>query len=302
MLLTWFLATRPQFFTITILPIILGTAVAWYTHHVFSPHYFALSLLAGLFAHASINVFNDYFDHLNQTDDVNQTPLTPYAGGSRMIQNGWLSARQTYYYALVLLLITIIIGIFLIWTRGVLLLGIGLIGVLSGYCYSAPPFSLQSRGLGELLVGVNFGVLIVIGAFYVQTQTITLSSMIAALPLAFMVAAILFINEYPDYIADKKTGKKNLVVRIGTAQARPIYWLLIASSFFSILLGVLSGQLPVLSLLSLLTIPYGIQATKIFYRYYEKPTALIPAIKITILLHALISLILIIAFFICVNC
>jgi len=297
-MLTWFLATRPQFFTITILPILLGTAIAWHSHHIFLPHFFVLSLLAGLFAHASINVFNDYFDHLNQTDDLNQTPLTPYAGGSRMIQNGHLSARQTYYYALILLLITIIIGIFLVWTRGIGLLWIGLIGIVSGYCYSATPCAFQSRGLGELLVGMNFGLLVVMGAFYVQTQTIILSSIIAALPLAVMVAAILFINEYPDYLADQKTGKKNLVVRLGTTQARPIYLLLIISHFLLILLGVWFEQLPLLSLLSLLTIPYGIQATKIFYHAYEKPTALIPAIKLTISLHTINSVILITAFLI----
>ncbi len=87
-------ATRPQFFTIIILPILLGTAIANRLQGVFLPLYFGLSLVAGIFTHAGINVINDYFDHLNKADDLNKTPLTPFAGGSRMIQKGILSAEK----------------------------------------------------------------------------------------------------------------------------------------------------------------------------------------------------------------
>jgi len=127
----WIKATRPQFFTVIILPILLGTAIANHLHGVFLPLYFGLSLLAGILTHAAINVLNDYFDHLNKTDDFNHTPLTPFAGGSRMIQKGILTPTETYRFGMLLLIIAISIGLFLVWARGLPLLWIGLIGILS---------------------------------------------------------------------------------------------------------------------------------------------------------------------------
>jgi len=97
-LITWIKATRPQFFTVIILPILLGTAIGNHLHGVFLPLYFALSLLAGILTHAAINVLNDYFDHLNKTDDLNHTLLTPFAGGSRMIQKGTTTNRNLSFW------------------------------------------------------------------------------------------------------------------------------------------------------------------------------------------------------------
>ena len=293
---TWIKATRPQFFTIIILPILLGTAIANHLQGVFLPLYFALSLIAGIFTHAGINVINDYFDHLNKADDLNKTPLTPFAGGSRMIQKGILSAEKTYRYGLLLLTIAVSIGLFLVWARGLPLLWIGLIGILSGYFYSAPPFSFHSRGLGEMLVGLNFGVLAVLGAYYVQTQTLNLTAIIAALPLTGLVAAILYINGFPDLVTDKQAGKNTLVVYLGKMQARPIYALLILFSFIAVVVGVIYHYLPLLSLISLLALPLGFKAIKTLYTHYDEPTKLIPAIKSTIMLHTLVSVFLILGF------
>ncbi|MDM8568862.1 1,4-dihydroxy-2-naphthoate octaprenyltransferase [Thiotrichales bacterium HSG1] len=292
----WVKATRPQFFTVIILPILLGTAIAWHLQGIFVPIYLVLSLLAGIFIHAGINVLNDYFDHLNQTDEFNHSPLTPFAGGSRMIQNGVFTVNETYWFGLILISIATIIGFFLISVRGLPLLWIGLFGVLSGYFYSAPPFSLIDKGVGELLIGLNFGVLAVLGAYYVQTQTLSTIVVVASLPLACLVTAILYINEFPDHNADKQAGKNNLVVRFGLTSARTIYVILIGLSFVTVAIGVMFNSLPLFSLTSLLALPLGFFAIKTLYNHYDKPTALIPAIKNTIMLHTLVSVILIIAF------
>jgi len=93
---TYFFATRPQFFTAIILPVGLGAAVAWYETGIFFLGYFFLSLIAAVFYHAGINVLNDYFDYLNGTDNINQTGLSPFTGGSRMIQNKIMTPGETY--------------------------------------------------------------------------------------------------------------------------------------------------------------------------------------------------------------
>lgn len=186
---TYFLATRPQFFTAIILPVSLGAAVAWHEHKIFFLGYFLLSLIAAIFYHAGINVLNDYFDYLNGTDNINSTSLTPFTGGSRMIQNKTITPKETYFLGSAFLMLGSIIGLYLAYERGFWLLLIGCTGLASGYFYTAPPLFLVGRGLGELLVGLNFGVLSVVGSYYVQAQGISIAAIFASLPLAFLIDA-----------------------------------------------------------------------------------------------------------------
>src|SRR3990170_4153434 len=187
---TYFLATRPQFFTAIILPVGLGAAVAWYETGIFFLGYFFLSLIAAVFYHAGINVLNDYFDYLNGTDNINQTGLSPFTGGSRMIQNKIMTPGETYILGALFLITGSIIGLYLAYERGIFLLLIGTMGLFSGYYYTAPPLFFAGRGLGELLVGLNFGVLSVAGSYYVQAQSISFTAIFASLPLLFLIAAI----------------------------------------------------------------------------------------------------------------
>ncbi|MEK7991835.1 MAG: 1,4-dihydroxy-2-naphthoate octaprenyltransferase [Thiotrichaceae bacterium] len=296
-LLTWVQATRPQFFTVMILPIMLGTMLAWREFQVFSPVLLGLSLLAGVLLHAATNVLNDYFDHLNQADEFNTEPLTPFAGGSRMIQNQILTPKETYYFGLMLLSIAMAIGLILVWLTGLGLLWIGLIGVLSAYFYSAPPFAFHSRGLGELLVGLNFGILTVLGAYYVQTQHFDMLPIIAAIPLACLVTAILYINEFPDYEADKKAGKNTLVVRLGLSAAQSIYVALIALSFIIVGMGAFTGYFPLATVIVFISLIEAKNAIQVLHQASDKPKELVPAIKNTIELHLMMSIVLIFSFY-----
>jgi 1,4-dihydroxy-2-naphthoate octaprenyltransferase len=293
---TWIQATRPQFFTVIILPIMLGTAIAWQQQRLFSAFYFCAALLGGVLLHAAINVLNDYFDHLNHCDENNQTPLTPFAGGSRMIQNGTLSPQQVHVYGMVLLLAGIALGLILVWLRGIPIFWIGLIGVLSGYFYSAPPFALCSRGWGEVLVGLNFGILPVVGAYLLQVHDVSFMPVFAALPMTGLVTAILYINQFPDYAADKQVGKANLVVRLGQLKAQILYEGLLIFSFLSLGLGIYFKVIPQLNLLSFLLMPLAGFAMWNLARNYATANALIPAIKSTIALHTVMSLVLILSF------
>ncbi len=295
-LATWIMATRPQFFTVIVLPILLGTVIAWSRQSVFLPEYFVLALLGGILAHAGINVLNDYFDHLNRSDELNREPLTPFAGGSRMIQRRLIAPREMFYYGLMLLGGVIFIGLFLVWSRGLPVFFLGLLGVLSGYFYSSPPLALNSRGWGEFLVGLNFGVLAVLGGYYVQVQRLDPVAVGASLPLAFLVAAILYINQFPDYEADREAGKRTLVVKLGRWRARPVFAALLAGGFFSLLVGVWLELIPLLALLALLALPLALRAIQVVYLAHDLKAALVPGIKNTILLHATISLLLMLAF------
>lgn len=281
----YFLATRPQFFTAIILPVGLGAAVAWYEHKIFSLSYFFLSLLAAIFYNAGINVLNDYFDYMNGTDNINRTGLTPFTGGSRMIQNKIMTPKETYLLGVALLIIGSIIGLYLVYERGMFLFFIGVLGLFSGYYYSAPPFFFVGKGVGELLVGLNCGLLSVVGSYYVQVQDVSTVVVFASLPLSFLIAAILYINEFPDYEADKAVGKKHWVVRLGKRNARWGFALLMAGAYASIVIGVIINLLPGIALFVILTGVFGINAVIGLFKNYEKFNEIIPSIKATIATH-----------------
>ena len=112
---------------------------------------------------------------------------------------------------------------------------LGLIGFISGFFYTAPPFRFASRkGLGELLIGLNFGPLMVVGSALVQTGKILPEALLAGIPIGFLVAAIVYVNEFPDHDGDKSTGKDTLIVVFGPEKARLGYVFLVVGAFVSL--------------------------------------------------------------------
>ncbi len=289
----FFLELRAPFLTASISPVFLGTAIAWATTGVFLLDVFLLTVIAGAFLHIAANVSNDYFDHTPEntgSDDINTEFVRPFTGGSRMIQLGLLTPREVLAESMVFFAITGLIGVYLALTRGILILVFGMIGAASGLFYSAPPFRLVKRGIGEIFIGLNFGVLMVLGSYYVQAQNILLEPILASIPTALLVAGILYINEFQDYAADRDSGKRTVVVRLGREKAAKGYAVLIAAVFVWIVVCVVSGLIAFESLLALTLIPLGYLGVRIMMREYEAPNRLVPANAATIMLHLLITL------------
>jgi 1,4-dihydroxy-2-naphthoate octaprenyltransferase len=275
----YLLATRPAFLTITLVGCVLGFATA--LDASFSWSLALLTLLLALLAHAGVNVFNDYYDHLNGTDEVNVDRLFPFTGGSRFIQNGVMSPRQTLVYALILFAGVIAGGLWLIATRGIGLFWIGLAGLLIGWAYSAPPLKLNSRGLGEICVAAGF-VLIVAGADFVQRGTLSLTPWLLGLPYALMVTNILYINQFPDRAADIQAGKLHWVARLPPETAARGYWLILMLSALTLIALVADGRLPLLALISLVAVLPAIKAGQMLSAHAAEPSQLGPALRMTI--------------------
>lgn len=275
----YLLATRPAFLTITLAGCLLGFASALEARFVWPLA--LLTLLLALLAHAGVNVFNDYYDHLNGTDAVNVDRLFPFTGGSRFIQNGVLSPRQILIYALILFALVIAGGLWLIATRGAGLFGIGLAGLLIGWAYSAPPLKLNSRGLGEICVAAGF-LLIVAGADFVQRGTLSATPWLIGLPYALLVTNILYINQFPDRAADIQAGKLHWVARLEPAVAARGYWLLVLLAAAFLIFLVVTGVLPRIGLVSLLFLLPAAKAGRMLSRHAAQPAQLAPAIQMTI--------------------
>jgi 1,4-dihydroxy-2-naphthoate polyprenyltransferase len=292
----WFLAVRMPFLTASISPVLLGGAIAWATKHEFSWGLLFLTILAGALMHLGVNVINDYFDHESTNDDINVEFIRPFSGGSRVIQMGLLSSLEMLVGAAVLFGLACAIGFYLAAVTGPWVLAFGVVGLISGVYYVGRPFYFGSRGIGELMVGLNFGTLMTLGAYYVQTERVDWTPVVAAIPLAALIAAVLYVNEFPDYAADKAVGKRTWVVRLGRPRAINVYAALMAIPYVSVLLAVIAGTLPVTGLLPLLTLPLAVRAVLVAYRYHSQPVELAPANALTIVTHLSVGLLLTLAY------
>ena len=285
---TWLVIMRLPFLTATFVPLLVGAAVANFLGYDVSWGWLGLTVLGGCLLHIGTNTANDYFDHTSGTDEANYNYMVPFSGGSRSIQMGLISSRGMLIVSLVAFALSAVVGVPLIQKAGMDVLWLGLIGFASGFFYTAPPFRFASRkGLGELLIGLNFGPLMVIGSFLVQTSgdlTHLFEAALAGIPIGLLVAAIVYVNQFPDHDGDKATGKNNLVVVFGPEKARIGYVLLVVGAFVSIIVMALNGIFPMLSLITLFTSIISVYTIRTLYKYYNN-RLLQPANAGTIGLH-----------------
>ena len=290
---TWVVIMRLPFLSATIMPILVGAAVAKFMGFSVDWAWLGLTILGGSLLHIGTNTSNDYFDHLSGTDNINYNYSNKgLNGGSRGIQMGLITPTGVRNLTIIVFALSILVGIPLIQKAGMQVLWLGLIGFLSGLFYTAPPFRFSSRkGLGELLIGLNFGPLMVAGSTLIQTGQLLPEAFLAGIPLGFLIAAVVYINEFPDHDSDKVTGKNTLIVVFGPEKARIGYVALVSGAFLSIVLLVLNGTFPSLILITLLASYFGITSIQTLYKYYND-RLLEPANWGTIIMHSVTGLLL----------
>jgi len=286
----WFAEMRAPFLTAAIVPVILGTCVAWALTGVFLLDVFLLTLIAGVCIHVGTNVANDYYDHKSGTDDINVDYVRPFTGGSRIIQKGWMSPREVFAEAMVFFALGGGIGLYLAYTRGWEVLILGIIGVGSGFFYTAPPFRFVSRGYGEVFIGLNFGVLMTLGAYFVQTQVLAWEAVYPSIPVAILITAVLYINEFPDHDADKAVGKRTIVVRLGRQRASKGYVVLMITTYLSVIVPIILNLTSWYTILGLATIPAAIMGSRYALVHYDKSMPLMPSYASTVINHLFMGL------------
>lgn len=281
----WIKELRLAFLTASVMPVLLATAIVRHEAGSIDWFLFALTLAGAVFLHLGTNVANDYFDHRSGNDPANTRFVRPFTGGSRLIQEGLISPGAVLATALCFFAAGLGIGVILAILRGPVVLLIGIVGLVSGYFYTAPPLRLAHRGFGELTVGVNFGLLIVMGTYYVQTGRFSAGSIVASLPLACLIAAVIIINEFQDSEADGAVGKRTLVVRLGTGRAVLLFGAVTLFSYIPIIAGAATRLLPPAALIGLATIPLAVRAIHVAARHHGASRELAPANAATIQCH-----------------
>ena len=288
----WLKAIRVPFFTATIIPVTLGAVIAWYDTDNFIWMRFYLTMLGALLIHAGTNLSNDYFDHLSGCDEANPNP-TPFSGGSRVIQEGLIAPGKILSASLAFFILGGAIGFYLNYLcRGNVILILGIVGIFLGFFYTAKPFRIGYGSFGELVVGIGFGPLMVLGSYYVQTQSLSLKTFLISIPIGILIALVLFINEFPDYLADKSVNKRTMVVILGKRNAVILYHILLGIVYLLIVVFLIFRILPALCLVVFLSLPLALKAIAVSKKNFDKIYELLPANASTIGLHSLIGLLL----------
>jgi 1,4-dihydroxy-2-naphthoate polyprenyltransferase len=289
-----FLATRVPFLTATFVPIFLGAVVA--RAQGFSNWWLAaLALLGGSAIHLGLNVANDVFDSTSGADYANVNP-TMFSGGSRMIQYGLVSLKTMRIVSIACYAVGIGIGLFFVATRGIELLWIGIAGVFLSVFYTAPPFRLVHRGLGEICVALGFGPIMVLGTYFVVTKQLAWEPVYASLPVAIFIMLVLYINQIPDKPADERVGKRTIVVRLSKDAIVTGYALSVLTAFGLIIAGAVTGIMPVWTLLALLPAPLAFKVYAGLKAHYQSPYELMANLGQNIQLHLFTGLLLVIGY------
>ena len=283
--------TRLPFLTATLVPVFLGLAIAA-RHGPFDWLAAILAVIGGSLAHLAVNVTNDIFDTLSGADAANVNP-TQFSGGSRVLHYGLVSLRQLSTVAALLHAGAVAIGVALLLIRPSWeLLGIGAAGVLIGLAYTAPPLKLVYRGLGEIAVAAGFGPIMLLGAYVAETGRLAWEPLVASLPVAILIALILYVNEIPDRRGDAAAGKRTLVVRLSPTAVERLYLGAALVAFALVVAGVVAGIMPWPTLVALLALPLVFQVYRGIEQHYDSPYTLMAYMGTNVRLHLYTGLLL----------
>ncbi len=253
---------RAPFVSVTLSGVLLGTATAFFVSGTADITSFLVVVFVTINGHISANLFNDYFDHRSGNDVINKN-ITPLSGGSRAIQDGGQSVSMVLLSACLFLALSVFAGCWFVYAKqNINLAYFGLAGLVLGYAYTAPPFKLVYRGLGELTIIITFGLFIVGGAYLAQTGNITSSAIAASLPAGLLTAVILIVNGFPDRIADEASNKRTFVVRFGKEITILLIKRFVLLSYLVIVGGIMFNVLPLGALVSLFSLPTAVRFFK----------------------------------------
>lgn len=282
-------ASRPNFLVLAPLCVGLGFAIAWQQGQ--SPVLLdtVLVFVGAILAHAAVNLLNEYEDFTSGLDMITQR--TPFSGGSGALPDVPSAANRVLWASLGTLGLVVAIGVYFLWLRGLPMFVLGAAGVVLVITYTR--WITRSPWLCLLAPGIGFGPIMVLGTLIALGAKLDATSIICATVALLLVSELLLINQIPDAEADRKIGRRHLVITLGTtAAAKLVSWLLLAS-YALIVCAALTGFLPSWSLLTLLTLPAALWISLKLPGALTRPTILnqILGVNVAVLLSTLALLI-----------
>lgn len=292
MISVWLRVIRVRFLLASVIAVMTGLALNWSQNG--SIEYFdALLTFAGVMAlHASVDLLNDYWDFKRGIDT--KTTRTKMSGGTGVLPEGLLKPSSVYRAGVFFLVLGALIGSYFVITYGILIAIILGFAILSIYFYST---KIVDSGLGEFFVAVK-GSMIVIGTFYIQSGEVNIESILAGIVIGTLSSLVLFIASFPDHDADKSKGRKTLVITVGKEKARKLFWIFPLFAYGVIVIGVVLNYLPVLTLISLVSLPLIIKSGIGLQKNYDSVENLVPYMSSTLKFSRLTGILFVISFLI----
>ena len=251
----WILAARPRTLPAAVSPVLVGSALAFYSG-AFRIGPALAALLGAVFIQVGANFANDYMDFLKGSDSHGRL------GPTRVTTAGLLSLRAMQAGTAAVFGLAVLCGLYLTLVAGWPVVVIGLLSILAALAYTGGPYPLGYNGLGEVFVFIFFGLAAVGGTYYVQALHYDLTAFATSIPVGCLVVAILVVNNLRDISADLKAGKHTTAVRFGALWTQHEYVLLLVLAFFTPVLMAVSGLLPPWVLLAWLGLPMGLSLVR----------------------------------------
>jgi 1,4-dihydroxy-2-naphthoate octaprenyltransferase len=246
---------RPFAFTASVIPVLAGAALAW-VDDAWSWPPFLLALLGAVFLHAGTNIVNEVYDVRKGVDSI----TSPRA--SHAIVKGRMRERTALAIAGTAFALAVVVGIGLVALRGPAIIALGLLGLVGGWGYTAPPLEYKNHALGVPIVFLLMGPLMVEGAYFAVSGQWSATALVLSIPVGLLVAAILHGNEWRDIREDTRAGISTMSARIGRRWAHYGYVALVLGAYMALAIAVIARALPAWSLLAILSLPFLAQVIR----------------------------------------
>ncbi|MEH7074656.1 1,4-dihydroxy-2-naphthoate polyprenyltransferase [Neobacillus drentensis] len=286
----WWQMTRPHTLTAAFVPVLLGTALSLKHGNIHFGLFFAM-LIASLLIQAATNMFNEYFDFKRGLDTAQSVGI-----GGTIVRDG-IKPSTVLNLAFGFYGIALLLGIYICANSSWWLAVVGLVCMAVGYFYTGGPFPIAYTPFGEILSGFFMGMLIILISFYIQTGTVSGTSILVSVPSMILVGMIMLSNNIRDLDGDKENGRKTVAILLGKKGAIYLLMGMFAFSFLWVLGLIITGVVPVWTALVILSAPKAIKATKGFIEN-NIPIKMAPAMKATAQTNTIFGFLLAIGIFI----
>lgn len=254
----WLLASRPKTLLAAVVPVMVGSALAISMKKFFLP-YSLIALLCSILIQIGTNFTNDLYDYLKGSDTIKRK------GPRRVLASGLITVIEMRLAIIFVFGLTFLLGLYLVYSAGLLILWVGIFSIFAGIIYTAGPFPLAYNGLGDVFVFIFFGIIGTMGTYYLHTQDISLLAVIVSIPVGALITNILVVNNYRDIEEDRVANKRTLAVILGREFSRWQFIFLILISYSSSVVLYLNFNYGLWIFLPLATLPLAVLLIKMLY-------------------------------------
>jgi 1,4-dihydroxy-2-naphthoate octaprenyltransferase len=279
-------------------PVLVGTALAFWRHHAFDPFIFALVIVGSIFFHLAANTIDDAYDYKSGVDVISNSMFPQDFGGWKVLPRGLMTFEQARNLAYVFFVLTLAVGLYLTYLVGPVVFILGLVGAFFAYFHVAPPLRLGYRGiaLGELGIFLSFGILPVVGSFFVQVPNLSSVAVLAGVPIGLLTTTILINHDQIFYDAYQKAGKLSYTATVGRKAAIGTAFTMTLIAYATVLAAVGATWFPLGSLLVLFTLPLYALQIRLYRKRAESPLHYLKLTQITFALSVIFGILMAIGF------